>query len=69
MSNTVFLEITNITWDLPKDDKDDLPRALKLQWNNSKWTNVEVSLWLSKHFNFKVNSLNIKELVNKTSSG
>ncbi|MDB3868800.1 hypothetical protein N9263_01910 [Candidatus Marinimicrobia bacterium] len=69
MSNPVFLEITDITWELPKDNKDDLPGALELQWNNRKWTNAEVSLWLTEHFNFKVNSLNIKELVNKTSSG
>tara|TARA_B100000945_G_C20400507_1_gene607094 strand:- start:311 stop:520 length:210 start_codon:yes stop_codon:yes gene_type:complete len=69
MSNPVFLEITDINWEHPKDNKDDLPRELKLQWNNRKWTNAEVLLWLSKHFNVKVNSFNIKELVNKTSSG
>jgi len=69
MSNHVFLEITDIIWELPKNNKDDLPETLELQCNNRKWTNAEVSLWLTKHFNFKVNSLNIKELVNKNSSG
>ena len=68
-NNPIFLEITHITWDKPKGNKKDLPEELELQWNSSNWTNTEVSQWLSEYFNVKVKSLNVKKLVNKTSSG
>ena len=69
MNNPIFLEVTDITWNRPKQDKKELPKELELQWNSRDWTNTEVSQWLSEYFNVKVKSLNVKKLANKTSSG
>ena len=69
MNNPIFLEVTDITWNRPKEDKKELPKELELQWNSRDWTNTEVSQWLSEYFNVKVKSLNVKKLANKTSSG
>ena len=68
-NNPIFLEVTDITWNRPKEDKKELPKELELQWNSRDWTNTEVSQWLSEYFNVKVKSLNVKKLANKTSSG
>ena len=67
--NSIFLEITNITWDKPKSNKKELPKELELQWNSRNWSNTQVLLCLSEYFNVKVKSLNVKKLANKTSSG
>lgn len=69
MNNPIFLEITDITWEPPKDNKKDLPAELELQWNDKDWSHDQVSQWLSEYFNVKVKSLNVKKLANKTSSG
>ncbi len=69
MNNPIFLEITDITWERPKDNKKDLPGELELQWNDKDWSHDQVSQWLSEYFNVKVKSLNVKKLANKTSSG
>ena len=69
MNNPIFLEITDITWERPKDNKKDLPEELELQWNDKDWSRDQVSQWLSEYFNVKIKSLNVKKLVNKTSSG
>ena len=69
MNNPIFLEITDITWEPPKDNKKDLPGELELQWNDKDWSHDQVSQWLSEYFNVKVKSLNVKKLANKTSSG
>ena len=66
MSNLVFLQITDITWDSSSFSEDDLPRELEIQWNNGKWKNSEVSKFISNYYNTKVNSLKIKQLANKT---
>tara|TARA_Y100000768_G_C23973133_1_gene681583 strand:- start:1963 stop:2172 length:210 start_codon:yes stop_codon:yes gene_type:complete len=69
MSNSVYLQITNIIWDLPSESEDNLPRALEIQWNDGKWKNDEVSNYISNYYNVKVNSLKIRQIANKTSSG
>ena len=69
MNNPIFLEITDITWERPKDNKKDLPEELELQWNDKDWSRDQVSQWLSEYFNVKIKSLNVKKLVIKTSSG
>ena len=69
MSNPVFLKITDITWDPSSVSQDDLPKELELQWNDGKWKNAEISKFISNYYNAKVNSLKIRQLVNKTTSG
>ena len=69
MSNPVFLKITDIIWNPSSVSKDDLPKELELQWNDGKWKNAEVSKFISNYYNAKVNSLKIRQLANKTTSG
>ena len=69
MSKPVFLQISGIVWDSSSASKDDLPKELELQWNNGKWKNTEVSKFISNYYNAKVNSLKIRQLANKTTSG
>ena len=69
MSKPVFLQISGIVWDSSSDIKDDLPKELELQWNDGKWKNTEVSKFISNYYNAKVNSLKIRQLANKTTSG
>ena len=69
MSNSVFLQITSIIWDSSTLNKNDLPTELELEWNNAKWENAEVSKFISNYYNAKVNSLKIRQIANKTSSG
>ena len=69
MSNPVFLKITDIIWDSSIVSEDDLPEELELQWNDGKWKNAEVSKFISNYYNAKVNSLKIRQLANKTTSG
>ena len=56
------LEITNIVWQHPKKENEELPKELKLNWNIDKWDYMQVSNWLTEYFKVKVKSLNIKEL-------
>lgn len=69
MSKPVFLQISGIVWDSSSDIKDNLPKELELQWNDGKWKNTEVSKFISNYYNAKVNSLKIRQLANKTTSG
>ena len=69
MSNSVYLQITNIIWDLSNESEENLPKALELQWNDIKWKNDEVLNYISNYYNVKVNSLKIRQIANKTSSG
>jgi len=69
MSKPVFLQITGIVWDSSSASKDNLPKELELQWNDGKWKNADVSKFISNYFNAKINSLKIRQLVNKTTSG
>ena len=69
MSKPVFLQITDIVWDSSSASKDNLPKELELQWNNGKWKNAEVSKFISNYYSARVNSLKIRQLVNKTTSG
>ena len=69
MSTPVLLQITNIKWDLSCPNENDLPTELELEWDNTKWKNTEVSKFISNYYNAKVNSLKIRQIVNKTSSG
>ena len=61
------LEITNILWKDPQDEKK-LPTELRLNWKSNKWDYDQVSNWLSEYFKVKVSSLNIKELNNSAGS-
>ena len=69
MSTSVLLQITNIKWNLSSPNQNDLPTELELEWDSTKWKNVEVSKFISNYYNAKVNSLKIRQIVNKTSSG
>ena len=69
MNNPIILEIRDIKWKQSKSDKKDLPKKLKLKWNSNDWNEIQVSSFLSAHFNVKVNSLNIKVLDVQDSSG
>ena len=69
MNNPIILKVTDITWEPSKDIKKDLPKELELKWNSQDWNDTQVSHWLSEYFKVQVNSLKIKKLVNKTSSG
>lgn len=69
MSSSVILQITSIKWDLSSPNVNDLPTELELEWDNAKWKNAEVSKFISNYYNAKVNSLKIRQIVNKTSSG
>ena len=69
MSKPVLLQITGIVWDPSSLNEDDLPTELELQWNDGKWKNTEVSKFISNYYNAKVNSLKIRQLANKTTSG
>ena len=69
MSTSVLLQITNIKWDLSSPNWNDLPTELELEWDNAKWKNSKVSKFISNYYNAKVNSLKIRQIVNKTSSG
>ena len=68
-NSPTFLKVTEIIWDNSKEDIKELPKELELQWNAKDWNRDLVSYWISQHFNIKVNSLNIKELQNKASTG
>ena len=67
--NISILKITNIIWDENSNNYKKLPKELDLQWNNSEWTNNEVSNWLSNHFNATLNDLDIEKVENKESEG
>ena len=69
MLSSTFLKVTAIHWEKSKEDIKELPKELELQWNTKDWNRDQVSDWISQHFNVKVNSLNIKELQNKASTG
>tara|TARA_Y100000389_G_scaffold138087_1_gene135764 strand:+ start:1533 stop:1748 length:216 start_codon:yes stop_codon:yes gene_type:complete len=69
VNESTLLEITNIIWAQPNKTKKELPKSLKLEWQSKNWSHIQVSDWLSKYFNVKVDTLNIKELGNKASSG
>ena len=69
MSKPVLLQITDIIWDSSSIREDNLPRELEVKWNNGKWKNAEVSKFISNYYNAKVNSLKIRQLANKTTSG
>ena len=68
-NNISILKITNIVWDKNSNNYKKLPKELELQWNSSEWTNKEVSIWLSKHFNSILKDLNIQKIENKESDG
>ena len=67
--NSILLEITNISWDKSKKDKEDLPEKLQLKWNDSKWTQDQILNCISEYYNVKVESLSIRELKSKAESG
>tara|TARA_B100000902_G_C27215155_1_gene866537 strand:+ start:35 stop:256 length:222 start_codon:yes stop_codon:yes gene_type:complete len=67
--NSILLEITNISWDQSKKDKEDLPGKLQLKWNDSKWTQDQILNCISEYYNVKVESLSIRELKSKAESG
>ena len=69
MSKPVLLQITDIKWDSSSINVDDLPKELELQWSNGKWKNAEVSKFVSNYYNANVQSLKIRQLANKTTSG
>ena len=69
MSKPVLLQITDIKWESPSVNVDDLPKELELQWDNGKWKNAEVSKFVSNYYNANVQSLKIRQLANKTTSG
>ena len=69
MSSSVILQITSIKWDLSSPNVNDFPTELELEWDNAKWKNAEVSKFISNYYNAKVNSLKIRQIANKTSSG
>ena len=69
VNDATLLEITNIIWGQPDKAKKELPKDLKLEWQSKNWSHTQVSDWLSKYFNVKVDTLNIKEVDNKANSG
>ena len=69
MSKPVLLQITDIKWESSSVNVDDLPKELELQWDNGKWKNAEVSKFVSNYYNANVQSLKIRQLANKTTSG
>ena len=69
MSKPVLLQITDIKWDSSSVNVHDLPKELELQWDNGKWKNAEVSKFVSNYYNANVQSLKIRQLANKTTSG
>ena len=69
MNDFILLEITNIIWNQPNKGKRKLPKNLKLEWQDKNWSHPQVSDWLTKYFNVKVDALNIKELDNKAGNG
>ena len=69
MTNSVLLQITSIIWDSSSLSENDLPTELELEWSNSKWKNAEVSKFITNYYNAKINSLKIRQIPNKTSSG
>tara|TARA_B100000131_G_scaffold90136_1_gene86820 strand:+ start:1064 stop:1273 length:210 start_codon:yes stop_codon:yes gene_type:complete len=69
MSKPVLLQITDIIWDSSSIREDNLPRELEVQWDNGKWKNAEVSKFISNYYNANVNSLKIRQIANKTTSG
>ena len=64
--NSILLEITNIVWE---QSKEDLPEKLQLKWNDSKWTQDQISNCISEYYNVEVESLSIRELKSKAESG
>tara|TARA_B100001778_G_C18468543_1_gene574653 strand:- start:730 stop:945 length:216 start_codon:yes stop_codon:yes gene_type:complete len=67
--NSILLDITNISWDQSKKDKEDLPEKLQLKWNDSKWTQDQISNCISEYYNVKIDSLSIRQLKGETDSG
>ena len=64
--NSILLEITNIAWE---QSKEDLPEKLQLKWNDSKWTQDQISNCISEYYNAKIDSLSIRQLKGETDSG
>ena len=64
--NSILLEITNIAWE---QSKEDLPEKLQLKWNDSKWTQNQISNCISEYYNVKIDSLSIRQLKGETDSG
>ena len=65
----IFLEISDIHWDKPNNDKKELPKQVEMEWSKKDWNYFEVSDWLSMYFNTRVKTLNIKEVEKKEDAG
>ena len=55
------LKISNIKWDKDHDEFEKLPKDLELEWGSTKWTQDEVSEWLSLKFDWVLSSLKIDQ--------
>ena len=64
-----LLKISNIKWDKDHDEFEKLPKDLELEWGSTKWTQDEVSEWLSLKFDWVLSSLKIDQAGSWEDSG
>ena len=56
------LKITNVDWDKDHEEIEKLPTDFQLQWGSKNWTVAEVYDWVSKKFDWVLNSLNVDQV-------
>tara|TARA_B110000444_G_scaffold260712_1_gene308881 strand:+ start:2740 stop:2985 length:246 start_codon:yes stop_codon:yes gene_type:complete len=64
-----LLKISDIKWDKDHDEFEKLPKDLELEWGSTKWTQDEVSEWLSLKFDWVLSSLKIDQAGSWEDSG
>ena len=63
------LKVTNVDWDKDHEEIEKLPTDFQLQWGSKNWTVAKVHDWVSKKFDWVLNSLNVDQVGTWEDSG